>query len=76
MSEGEEEVVLKRTITIRASDAFKESLQEFARKATAEVDGEVKVSDLVRLGLDWVLAHSPSDVVDFLVGDKQLSDHL
>ena len=67
---------LEDTITIRASQEFKEKLEKLAGDATKEVTGKIKLSDLVRLGLDWVVLHNPTEVVSFLVGDTKLNDHL
>jgi len=73
---AEEKNLLGQTITIRASDEFKKKLLDFVAEASKEVDSEIKISDLVRLGLDWALLHTPTRIVDFLVGDEPLGKHL
>jgi len=71
----EEKSILEHTITIRASREFKDKLEGLAKDCTSKVDGEVKVTDLVRLGLDWVLLHNADQVVALLVGEDTLDKH-
>lgn len=63
---------LTQTITIRASEVYKDKLYKLAKDASQQLSGEVKITDLVRLGLDWVSAHKPDEIVAFLVREKEL----
>ena len=66
---------LEETITIRASKEYKNKLQKLAKDATGEVGGIVKITDLVRLGLDWISVHTMDELVDFLVGEQDVANH-
>jgi len=73
---GEKEEVLEHTITVRSTEEFKNRMTKMAEDCTKELSNTVRITDLVRLGLDWILAHKPDEVVKFLCEEEKIEDHM
>jgi len=67
---------LNKTITIRASQEFKDDLKKLAETVSKELTVEVRISDLVRLGLAWVFSLDVDNIVELLTEENALLRYL